>query len=69
MDNKNTRTAQIRKDGQWVDISPENIKAGDLFRMFEPDGTPIPDSNGNHVWNALKDAYFLVDGVLCVEHD
>lgn len=28
------------EDGAWVEVSMIDIKSGDVFRMFDPDGSP-----------------------------
>ena len=41
----------------WFEINFENLKYGDIFRMFEPDTNyPIEDEKGNHQFVAQSDA-------------
>ncbi|GGK22671.1 hypothetical protein GCM10010965_14460 [Caldalkalibacillus thermarum] len=39
------RKIQRFKSGRWLDTEPQQIKPGDIIRLFEPDGRPvrIPD--------------------------
>jgi len=41
---------QIFKDDRWIDIEFKDLKKGDHFRSFEPDGKPI------------KGVYTIVEG-------
>jgi hypothetical protein len=68
MELKNVRTAQIFKDEQWVDIKPIDIKAGDRFRMFEPNGTPVIGPHGTTSWIASKDAFVNDIGIVQVNN-
>jgi hypothetical protein len=45
MDNKNLRTIQKKVNGKWVNVNYNEIEPGDVFRMFDPDGTPVVDDN------------------------
>ncbi len=40
-------------NSNWDEIPFEDIKKGDMFRSFEPDGTPV---EGGCVFTALTDA-------------
>lgn len=47
---KSTRTIKrAEADGTLVDIDWTDLKVGDKFRMYEPDGTPTHE----HLWRAL----------------
>jgi hypothetical protein len=35
------RKVEIKVDGEWVSAQFAQIEAGDTFRLFEPDGTPV----------------------------
>ena len=35
------RRTQVLVDGAWQDAKWEQIDAGDIIRMFNPDGTPL----------------------------
>lgn len=63
---KNTRTAEILVNGDWVKIDPINIKKGMRFRMFEDDGTLITDENGLFSYVASSDAYINRHNTICV---
>ncbi len=59
------RKAQVLKTGPgggWWDIQFEDIKAGDIFRLFEQDGSPVTNIEGRAFYKALSDAFPLGDG-------
>jgi hypothetical protein len=35
------RKVQILRNGEWIDSEFKEIKDGDVFRLFEPDGDPV----------------------------
>ena len=49
---------------QWIKCKLEDLERGDVFRMFEPDGSPV---HGDHefaemtVFQALEDACRIND--------
>ncbi len=53
---KNTRTAEVLVNGEWIHIKTINIKKGMGFRMFEEDGTPVT-TNGINSFIASSDAF------------
>lgn len=56
---KQIRTVQIFKDMKWQDISFNDLKSGDKFRMFEPDGDPVINTiDGTTEWVAGSDVYY-----------
>ena len=55
------RTVQIFKDNAWVDEDFWNLKTGDRFKMFEPDGTPIQDEG--QYFLATSDFYYNSNSV------
>jgi hypothetical protein len=63
---ENVRYAQIFYNEKWYDIPLLGIKTGMVFRMFEPDGTPVSDGNQMH-FVATKDSYLNKDGIVTVE--
>lgn len=38
---------KLNKGDRWVTIAFDMLKPKDVFRMFESDGTPVKDENGN----------------------
>ena len=62
----NVRKAQIFVHDEWIDIPPAGIKRGMVFRLFEPDGTPVSDENQTH-FVAAKDSYLNRDGIFVIE--
>lgn len=55
-----SRRCEVRApDGRWVERPTAEIKAGDVFRLFEPDGTPVPSEDDDLApgrWRATRDA-------------
>jgi len=47
----------------WGRINMSLIKKGDVFRIYEPDGSRRCDSQGNNVFVAASDAYKNPDGI------
>lgn len=48
------RVERLEADGSWADVALKDIRKGDRFRMFEPDGSPV---DGGVVSTALGDPY------------
>ena len=63
MNKSEARTAQELRNGYWVEIDPMKIKMGMIFRMFEPDGTPVKDKLGKTYFLAISHAYYSKDGI------
>lgn len=61
------RKVEIFTKGGWREINFEELKPGDKFRMFKPDGTPVEDSDGNRVFIAISEPFLTEDNVLAVE--
>jgi len=50
------RIVQRKLDGDvWETIEMNDLTEGDVFVMFEPDGTPVPDNHGRTVFTAAGD--------------
>lgn len=60
-----TRRVEVHRDAEWVRVSMKDVRSGDVFRMFEPTGSPVVDPSGRTEWEADSDA-FLDEGVYCV---
>ena len=56
-------------DMVWKQCRLKDIKKGDWFRMFEPDGTQVIDTRDGITvkWMAIKDAYLAEDGLWHVD--
>lgn len=53
------RKIQVGQSLRWYTVRMATIKKGDVFRMFEPDGTPVIDSEGRSMWRASTDAHLV----------
>jgi hypothetical protein len=50
------RRVEVKKEGTFVQVpSLVDVKKGDWFRMFEPDGTPFEKGS---IFEAFEDGYF-----------
>lgn len=56
------RKVEVLKKGEWKTVRLKEVKKGDRFRLFEPDGTPVLDNKQRAEMIACKDAY--LDGEL-----
>jgi len=56
------RDAEILIDSKWVKIEPIKLKKGDIFRIFEPDGTLYLEKS-----TAACDAYLNEKGIVTIE--
>ena len=61
------RTAEIRVNDEWVPVEFRDIKAGQIFRLTEPDGEIVTDSLGEYAFDCIADAYLNEDGIFTVE--
>lgn len=58
------RKVEIFVDGQFTHIPTlpgeefADLKAGDVFRMFEDTGEPVVDSDGNTEFTVIEESYF-----------
>lgn len=61
------RRAERFVDGQWIEVEFLDLKVGDKFRLYEPDGTPV---DHDYEWIATSNAYINQDtGVGTIEVD
>lgn len=58
------RKVQRLESTGWVDVEPEEVKVGDVIRLFEPDGRPvrIPD------WPKAGQSVLKVNDVMPLEN-
>jgi len=62
------RKIEVFRNGEWVMIGRLfMVRAGELLRMFEPEGEPVKDKLGNTEWVAAKDGTIRRDGVGAIE--
>ena len=55
---KELRKVEIFENGQWNEIEFKDLKLGNKFRLFEPDGERVIDKEKNEdEWMATSDAY------------
>lgn len=61
----NVRIAKVRNDNkEWIETNPLDLKEGMIFRMFEPDGSPVSGINADIIFTAMSDAYVDKNGVI-----
>lgn len=58
------RKIQRLESAGWVDVKPNEVKKGDIIRLFEPDGRPvrIPD------WPVKGQSVLKVTRVVALEN-
>ena len=63
------REVYILKGGVWSHEDFKDIEKGDIFKMFNPDGTPVEYPEGYFYFRADSDTYPYDDesGVLTVD--
>lgn len=59
---------QILIDDLWVDKPISELKKNNLFKVFEPNRTPMTHINGS-IFLALSDAYLNAEEIYSVEVD
>lgn len=57
---ENYRKLEILVDGAWVQADFGQLEDGDIFRLFEPDGTAVEDKYGDYKWVFV--GHHFVDG-------
>jgi hypothetical protein len=61
------RRVQKLINSQWEDINFEDIKTGDIFRLFESTGEPVIGNKNDTEFEAINDAYINQDGIYQVD--
>jgi len=46
--NREERKCEVRSNGSWKEVRFENLKKGNVFRLFESDGTIVLNDSGRH---------------------
>lgn len=66
--NENVRTAKVFQNEQWEDIDPINLKSGMVFKMFEPNGSPVFNSaTGLDILIATGNPYLNDEGIVTIQ--
>ena len=60
---ENARRVEKLEQGIWNEISFIDLKAKNIFRMYEPNGEPVEDINGEVEFTADCDAFENNDGI------
>lgn len=61
------RTVERLIGGVWAPVEFMDLKKGDTYRMFEPDGTPVVYKDTS-VWIAIADPS-IVEGIKTIHGD
>ena len=62
------RRIEVFRNGEWVTVGRLlMVRAGERFRMFEPEGKPVKDKAGKTEWVAAIDGMTRRDGVGTIE--
>lgn len=67
MNTSNRRVEKFISGKGWKVINPETLKRGDLFRMFEPNGTIVINNKFHGTFIALSDSFINGDGNWAVQ--
>lgn len=67
MTTQDTRKVEKLADGTWHEVPFSELRKGDDFRLFEPDGEPVVDPDGKTIWRALSDPFINAKGQLAIE--
>lgn len=60
----------VKGVGQWVELEDMGrLEGGDRFRMFDPDGRPVQDNDGNEEWIAAATPQIIVRYETTCPHD
>jgi len=54
------RYVEFQLKGHWHAISFQSLRPGDIFRMFEEDGSFVKNKDGDSVFKATSRPYFDV---------
>ena len=66
------RTAQKLVNNSWSDLPFEDLRPGDIYRMFEEDGAPVIDKEDNRsttVFKILGEPFQLPNGIWGVQDE
>lgn len=58
MSNKQTRKTEVFSNDIWSEVEFKDLKRGDRFRLFEPDGERVVTSDGKDEFICTSDAFF-----------
>lgn len=61
------RTVEVNRNGIWKEISFMELNKGDNFRMFESNGDPVIDKNGNTIFYSTSEPYKNNDSVWSID--
>jgi hypothetical protein len=63
------RKVEILKSGEWKEVAFPDLKDGDIFRMFEPNGDPvISNVDGTIHWKVAGEPYLNEENIWTVQH-
>ena len=55
------------ESGEWIEVDFEDLKKGDLFKMFNPDNGALYESDDNgSEFVAASDPYINDDGIFTI---
>ena len=63
------RRVEVLADDQWVEQPFAALKRDQIFRLFEPNGETVLDSDGVSVWKCCEDAFQDDRGIWSVHTD
>jgi hypothetical protein len=66
---KQLRRVQLFKSDNWVDCKLQDIKSGNIFRMFESDGDTVKDNKGYTKFLAVSDPSKNREGIWSINSE
>lgn len=64
----NQRKSKVLQNDEWIEIDGMDIKKGMIFKLFEPDGTPVIIGNYD-IFVAISDSYKNKEDVIVTPAD
>ena len=53
------RIVELYEDGEWIEITFDMLREGDIFRLFESVGEPVVDKDGCTAWECYTNPYYM----------
>lgn len=64
--NRIMRTVEKKENDSWIKVRMQELVPGDVFRMFEEDGTPVK-WQADSEWKAMNKPYLNDDNIWTIE--
>jgi hypothetical protein len=67
--NQDLRVCEALRGNEWIDVRMSELKPGERFRMFDPDGSPVVDNDNRCEWVVKGEPYRNENGIWTVVAD